>query len=978
MSRMRAVLLSVLVLMVAGTGYTAPQLVALLSSRRMITDERWPSGVPVRICALRVEFLEDQVTGTTGDGRMGSGFDSALVLDPLPHDRAYFEDHLRFLKHYYETVSGGHLRFDTLAVYPENDTAVYRLDYPMWHYNHNDGNEDSLNRRLTELFVQSVRKADSAGVPFSAFDAVLVFHAGVGKDFNVGYDATPFDIPSAYISERDLQTYVPDFVLPAGVSRGLVLPEGENQREALDYGIELSLNGIVVKLFGNWLGLPDLFDTETGSSGIGRWGMMDQGSGNVSALVPAMPEAWSRVFMGWETPLDTVPSGLGDTVRVARFGHDSAPRIVRLPVTPREYYLIENRDSDADSIGYVELRDRDGRRLQVDHDGVFHVEPGFRVAVSASHYDFGIPGSGLLIWHIDEDVIDAGLDNNSINTNPDHRGVDLVEADGPQDIGRQYGFASPGSGAELGIAEDAWYRGNKAHLEANGNALSVRFTDHTFPSARMYDGAFTRLELTDFSSVDTVMSFAARVEGVQPGFPVFLPSPSEWAVADLNGDSLREIYFLRNDSLFERDSLVAVVPSGVHFAEVSAAADLNGDGSDELIFEGARLCICELVNEAVSLRYDSVISTSSVHVYPARNEDGTGALLKVWQCGDTAKIRWLDFSFQPLAQCSLITDGPCEVLNIESLPAQHFVVVVPGQARCVSAPGTSGQWDWTLTDSHIEGSGTVVAEPAFRSVYLSGVGYVEAATDSLLCPEPLCLAPSEDWDGDGIPDGGGRFGRQDAPRENFPRLPEKGTSFLDLDADGTPDLLSYPQGTSAGAVAVFTRIEAVSHNGTAFSSFPLASSVSRRRNPVLWGNDLTLNFVSVTHANGLYGYSVNRLVDVSSTQRFVYREPVNLINVGPLRPQVYAREQWAYCWPNPSSDRSFIRLILEYPARANVHIFDLAGRQVAALAGQSNLPGPFEIPWNLSGVESGVYLARVKAEGGGTTRETQIKIAVVK
>jgi len=977
---MRAALICLLALTATGAVSAALRPAARFASPRATSEVRWPSDSSVRVCALRVQFREDQVTGTTGDGSMESGFDSSLIIDPLPHDKAYFEDHLRFLKHYYQTVSGGRLRFDTLVVYPGNDEAPYGLAYPMWHYNFNNGNDTLLNRRLTELFVQAVRKADSVGdVVFTQFNAFVVFHAGVGKDFNLGYDATPFDIPSAYISARDIQLYAPDFPLPAGVTRGIILPEGENQREALDYGIELSVNGIMVKLFGNWLGLPDLFDTQTGRSGIGRWGMMDQGSGNVSALVPAVPEAWSRVYMGWETPRDVVPTGVGDTVHVARFGHDSAPRIVRFPLTPREYYLVENRDSDADSVGYVELRDRQGRRLRVDQDGNFAVDAGFRVAVSASHYDFGIPGSGLLVWHVDEDVIDAGLDDNTVNTNPDHRGVDLVEADGPQDIGREYGFASPGSGAELGIAEDAWYRGNKAHLEANHNALAVHFADRTFPSARLYDGAFTRLELTDFSNVDTVMNFVARMEGVQPGFPVFLPSPAEWAVADLNGDSAREIYFLRNDSLFERDSLLTRLPMGVRFAQACPVVDLDGDGSDELLFENTCVGVVELREGVVSERFGAFAPEPNVDVYPAQNLDGTGAFLRVWNYVDTLTITWLDSAFQPAAGwVEIIPAGtPYAVLNIESLPAQHFVIVVPGQAQCVGAPGTSGEWDWRRADPRVEGSGIVVAEPAFRSVYLNGFGYLDAITGDTLCREPDCVGPQEDWDGDGIPDGGGRLGRQDAPRENFPRFPVKG-SVSDLDADGAPDLLGYPQRTSAGGVQVYTRIEAVRHDGSFFSFFPLAAPVSPEREPFLWMNNLTLYFVSVTRANGLYAYSVNRLVGASGMHRFAYREPVNLINVGPLRPQVHAREEWAYCWPNPASENSWIRITLEYPAHATVRIFDLAGRRVAQLAGQSSLPGPFEIPWNVAGVESGVYLATVKADGGGGSRETQIKIAVVK
>ena len=469
----------------------------------------------------------------------------------------------------------------------------------MWHYNYNT-DTTLLNQRLVELFVEAVTKAAGQGVDFTQYDAVLIFHAGVGKDFNLGFDATPFDIPSAYINPADLQHYAGGSAIPPGVTRGLILPEAENQQEVLDFGIELSLNGILVKLFGNWLGLPDLFDTETGSSGVGRWAMMDQGSGNVLALVPAYPDAWSRIYLGWDSAHVVVPSKAGDSVRVARIGHSGAPHIIQFPVTPREYYLVENRDADADSIGYVELRDRDGRVMQVTWDGDFvRVDSGFRNAVVADRYDYGIPGSGLLIWHIDEDVIEAGLPANRINVDPAHRGVDLVEADAAQDIGVEYGFASAGSGTELGWQGDAWYRDNEDHRAANGSALSVRFADATFPPARMYDGAFTGLDLSAFSDIDSVMSFVAKSASIAPGFPVALPARADWAVADLNGDGVNELYFATRDSLYAADSagtlsVLAALPAGVYPMPFSEPIDIDGDSVDELLFGGSRIGIVEM------------------------------------------------------------------------------------------------------------------------------------------------------------------------------------------------------------------------------------------------------------------------------------------------------------------------------------------------------------------------------------------------
>ncbi|RQV97772.1 hypothetical protein EH220_04425, partial [bacterium] len=550
----------------------------------------WPAETPIRLCAIRVEFQEDSVTGTTGNGRMGDALPDTLIIDPLPHDSSYFVDHLQFLSNYYGSVSKGAIAFSALDIYPQTNEGAYQLDYPMWHYNYNS-DDDLLDQRLVELFAEAVNLA-GADVNFHDYDAVLIFHAGVGKDFNIGYDQTPFDIPSAFISEQDLESYTG--FLPGGITKGIILPESQNQQEVLEYGIELSLNGVMIKLFGNWLGMPDLFNTEDGSSGIGRWGMMDQGSGNVNALVPSLPDIWSRIFMGWEVSTTVVPPGLPDTVRVARFNKTSAPEAIRIPITPTEYYLIENRDADADSIQQVTLHDRDGRWLKVNHEGDIEVQEGFKVAVSASHYDFGIPGSGILIWHIDENVINEKIEDNKVNADPSHRGVDLVEADGSQDIGEEFAFATAGSGTELGIQEDCWYRTNRNNRDANGGALTVRFNDRSRPSAKLYDKSFTNLEIANFSDVDSVMSFTIRSTNTIEGFPLeiqidplansswqelFGESLPDFTTADLDGDSINELCVLTGTALQIFDSSATLIWStpvgGARFADIGHQIDID-------------------------------------------------------------------------------------------------------------------------------------------------------------------------------------------------------------------------------------------------------------------------------------------------------------------------------------------------------------------------------------------------------------------
>jgi M6 family metalloprotease-like protein len=941
-------------------------------------DTPWPTDRPIRLCALRVEFVPDNLSGTTGTGQMGTGFPDTLIFDPLPHDKAYFEDHLRFLRDYYQTVSAGHVIFDTLVVLPAENDSAYRLNWPMWHYNYNSS-DALLSQRLVELFVESAAAAHEHGVDFSQFDAIVVFHAGTGKDFNLGFDATPFDIPSAYISEADIRNFHGTTV-PAGVTRGLVLPEGENQSEALDLGIELSVNGILVKLFGNWLGLPDLYNTQTGRSGIGRWGMMDQGSGNVNGLVPAMPDAWSRAFMGWETPLAVVPGGRGDTVRVARFGHRSAPQIVKFPITSREYYLMENRDADADSVHYVDLRDRNGLSLKVFEDGSLVSERGFRVAVRASHYDYGIPGSGILLWHIDENVIARGLADNTVNGASEHRGVDLVEADGAQDIGQEYGFATAGYGAELGVFEDAWYRDNLANHAANNDAPIVRFNDYTFPSARFYDGAYTRLELRSFSVVDTIMSCIASLLDVQPGFPVVLKDRADWAIADMNADGQREIYFIVRDTLFAGDSAITAVPMGVHFARPNVPVDVNGDGREDLLFEGITAGITFKTDSTYVTRFEMYehYDDDGVRTFPATALSGAHRILlctdRSTLLPDALVLVFYDADMRRISDVAFHGFTLADISNIDTFPSHRFVLVKQGVVIVIAVNDTSYTELWRKEDMRISAPALIVAEPDRRSIYLTGYGYVNAADSVTLCREPECQAPSEDWDGDGIPDGGGPFGKTVSGREDFPHLTADTSWIIDLNADGYADVLgmSNPVGTS-----VYPRVVAVGHNRAPFSGLPWAADAANMR-PFLWNNGADLFTVNIAQGNEKYYFSVSRVLSAVGQTRFPYRDDEHIINVGPLRPQVHARDKWLYCWPNPTADVSYLRITVDHPAQADVLILDLAGRRVAELHGESALPAPFEISWDVSHTESGVYIGRVTLTGNGDHREGQVKIAVVK
>jgi M6 family metalloprotease-like protein len=64
--------------------------------------------------------------------------------------------------------------------------------------------------------------------------------------------------------------------------------------------------GVFCHEFGHAFGLPDLYDTDNGSSGIGHWGLMGSGNWNVPTN-PAHMDAWCKSELGWITPTAAGP-----------------------------------------------------------------------------------------------------------------------------------------------------------------------------------------------------------------------------------------------------------------------------------------------------------------------------------------------------------------------------------------------------------------------------------------------------------------------------------------------------------------------------------------------------------------------------------------------------------------------------------------------------------------------------------------------
>ena len=224
------------------------------------------------------------------------------------------------------------------------------------------------------------------------FDGVLVMHAGHGNETT----AINGDIWSALYEEAS--------VIGAGgttFTDGAEFPELENTDSIPPVSSPL---GVMCHEFGHMLTLPDLYNTAVlgGTSVVGKWDLMDAGPylGPYSAggTNPAHMGAWDRKYLGWETPQPLTSQASMTLHPVTQ--NAKTPTMLYLG-GPTEYFLVEYRSQ------------------------------------TAGAFDQQIPGTGILIWHIDDTITaQRGFNGpnpstqNTINTGSPHYGVSVVTADG--------------------------------------------------------------------------------------------------------------------------------------------------------------------------------------------------------------------------------------------------------------------------------------------------------------------------------------------------------------------------------------------------------------------------------------------------------------------------------------------------------------------------------------------------------------------
>jgi M6 family metalloprotease-like protein len=960
----------------------------------------------LRVLGIRVEFEEDDSPNTSGNGKFDlSESTDPFQIDPPPHNKFFFEDHLIFLKNYFYRVSKGQLIL-TGDIFPFGENEAYQLNKAMTYYNPNETPEKN-NTRLAELFRDAVLSADAdLNLKFADYQSIIVFHAGVGKDVEVGFDDTPQDIPSIFITPEFLCRYLGDssIVVDDGqmvITNGIIAPETESQG-----GIELGLNGIVTSNFGSQLGWQDLFSPETRRTGIGRFGLMDVGLFNGDGLLPAIPCAWTRFTAGWEKPI-RINYASNDKYTIFHSLSTNDERIYRFPINDKEYFLVENRYSGGlnfDSLQYALSQNRSDYAntkevlLTFYEDQVTFSSSG--VLVDVENPDIGLPNSGCLIWHIDENVIDRTRATNRVNADPEHRGVDLEEADGSEDIGQNYTFLDPGYGSELGWALDMWYLGNSAPLFKN------EFSINSVPNSRSYlNRANSHIKIFDFSVADSTMTFWADFNIFQMNFPKNI-DPEKYGriisskTADLNFDEKGELIFVTDSG-----KILAINESGnsVWGSDSFMVAQLDDELLSPPVFFDNPLVITgqskgmivlshignvygftfssELTFDTLftPIRIGSMVTTHPVAEYLVGNSVGI-----YWGC-ENGRVYQITID-----QNSISLDS----LNSVNEPIEFLHLNGKGQIVILTNSGKVYMDNQFIKQTEI---------PYFTPVGFEAVGltrngqFLNFESDIGTVAEhgifhfdsPLIAWPAQQY----YVTGNNQiysYNYNFTLTNNFPvqiNLPyeEKWLPISPLINNfynaGLNEVYGVIVTDPAGLIDGFDL------QGKRLADFPLPLGDSIIVSPVILDidQDTDVEIAVVSKQGKLFVWDLASSFKVNGWNQIYYDElNHNLTSTVPVDQPVQGNHQLlpegtVYNWPNPNRENyTFIRYYLSEQAEVNIKIYDLAGDLVAELLASENPHTANEVRWDLVDIQSGVYLARIEAKSSYTEEVHFIKIAVVK
>jgi immune inhibitor A len=294
-------------------------------------------------------------------------------------------------------------------------------------------------------------------------DFLLVIHPGLGAEHFNGSCNDIWSLQSNLESYQHTRGTAADGV---GIGPFVIVPE-------------LGEIGVFAHEVCHLLGLPDLYNSKTGEPIVGDYCLMDTGAWggpqHARGSVPAHLSAPMKYFLGWIEPTSIC------------LGCENENAIAAV-VQPSETWKTHSAYEILGNPGGMDWS------LEGTGDGeYFLVENRYRYL---GYFDDYLPGTGLLIWKVDE----SRPDNNSIS----RRLAEVIQADG--------------DGSSSGSAADFW----------PGSLYKTEFTPDTDPPSTLSGGRFSGVSIENIGKNTTyTMRMDVRLGLPKRGMAYAFPNPFE-------------------------------------------------------------------------------------------------------------------------------------------------------------------------------------------------------------------------------------------------------------------------------------------------------------------------------------------------------------------------------------------------------------------------------------------------------------------
>jgi immune inhibitor A len=289
------------------------------------------AGEPMKVLILLVDF-NDNIAQTS----------------PAYFDSMGFASETFSLHRYYLDVSFGQI--DIITVNWPSETGWQRApqDYA-WYVNNNYG--WGAYPQNTQRLVEDVCNMVDPLVDFSVYDNTGDgFVDGVNLMFAGKFDGTPSTIwPHCWS--------LPSPLVLDGVKIHTFSVQNEYDNSPGDKSA-----AVFCHEFGHVLGLPDLYDYDYDSKGVGDWCMMSFGVYNGGGWSPAEFSPWCRYKLGVTELINVTEAGVYTVPAIET--SNVAYRLWADGQGGQQYFILENR--------------------------------------RPINWDQALPGHGLMIWHVDE------------------------------------------------------------------------------------------------------------------------------------------------------------------------------------------------------------------------------------------------------------------------------------------------------------------------------------------------------------------------------------------------------------------------------------------------------------------------------------------------------------------------------------------------------------------------------------------------